>query len=116
MPAGTSLSKLWELASALPGSVVQDHHGRPSFRVGGRIYATVWDESHINLMLDEERILSLVRKAPAAFGEIWWGGRLRCVRIDLRSTRARLVGKLLREAWERRMAKPANPRKARNPL
>ena len=29
------------LALSLPEAVEQDHHGRPSFRVGGRIFATL---------------------------------------------------------------------------
>jgi hypothetical protein len=29
-----------ELALALPEAVEQDHHGRPSFRVAGKIFAT----------------------------------------------------------------------------
>ena len=31
------------LALALPEAVEQDHHGRPSFRVAGKIFATLWD-------------------------------------------------------------------------
>ena len=31
------------LALSLPDAVEQDHHGRPSFRVAGRIFATLWD-------------------------------------------------------------------------
>ena len=31
------------LALALPGAVEADHHGRPSFRVGGKIFATLWN-------------------------------------------------------------------------
>ena len=29
------------LALALPEAVEQDHHGRPAFRVGGKIFATL---------------------------------------------------------------------------
>jgi len=32
--------KARELALALPESVEHDHHGRPSFRVAGKIFAT----------------------------------------------------------------------------
>ena len=46
------------LALALPEAVEQDHHGRPSFRVGGKIFATLWDEEHMNVMLDEGGILT----------------------------------------------------------
>jgi hypothetical protein len=29
------------MALALPGATEQDHHGRPSFRVQGKIFATL---------------------------------------------------------------------------
>ena len=98
MAQGTPLSKLWQLALALPGSAEQDHHGRPSFRVGGRIYPAVWDPTHLNVMLDEDRIVELVREAPARCTEVWCGQRLRCVRVDLRSAGPTFVGELLRTA------------------
>ena len=34
--------KARRLALALPDAVEEDHHGRPSFRVGGKIFATQW--------------------------------------------------------------------------
>ena len=40
-----------QLALALPEAVEQDHHGRPSFRVGGKIFATLWDERTMNVMV-----------------------------------------------------------------
>ena len=30
------------LALGLPETIEQDHHGRPSFRVAGKIFATLW--------------------------------------------------------------------------
>ena len=30
-----------EIALALPDAIEQDHHGRPSFRVRGKIFATL---------------------------------------------------------------------------
>jgi len=41
------------LALALPNTVVQDHDGHPSFRVAGKIFATLWDERTINVMVDD---------------------------------------------------------------
>lgn len=51
--AMVSRERIRQLALALPATVEMDHHGRPSFRVDGRIFATLWDESHLNVMLDE---------------------------------------------------------------
>jgi len=41
-----SRAEVRQLALALPEVVEQDHHGRPSFRVAGRILATLWDHEH----------------------------------------------------------------------
>jgi len=32
-----------QIALSLPGSIEQDHHGRPSFRANNRIFATLWE-------------------------------------------------------------------------
>jgi hypothetical protein len=53
------------LALELPDAVEQDHHGRPSFRVSGRIFATLWDEHHMNVMVDEGGILTAIQDRPA---------------------------------------------------
>jgi hypothetical protein len=49
------------LALALPEALELDHQGRPSFRVGGKIFATVWSEDRMNVMLDEGAILTTIR-------------------------------------------------------
>ncbi len=65
-----------KLALALPEAVEQDHHGRPSFRVNGKIFATLWDEEHMNVMLDEGGIVMAVQAQPDTCEEVWWGKRL----------------------------------------
>ena len=55
-----------KLALALAEAVEQDHHGHPSFRVGGKIFATLWDEEHMNVMLDEGWILMAVQEHSEA--------------------------------------------------
>jgi hypothetical protein len=89
-----------QLALALPEAVEQDHHGRPSFRVGGRIFATLWDERHMNVMLDEPGILTAVQRWPEACAEVHWGRRLAAVRVDLDRAGDELLGDLLADAWE----------------
>ncbi len=73
------------LALALPEAVEQDHHGRPSFRVGGKIFATLWDDEHMNVMLDEGGIVEAVQEHPEACCEVMWGKRLAAVRVHLRT-------------------------------
>ena len=93
------------LALALPEAVEQDHHGRPSFRVAGKIFATQWDDEHMNVMLDEGGIRMAVERDPGTFEEVWWGKRLSAVRVDLRGVDAKTLAGLLEEAWELRAPK-----------
>jgi hypothetical protein len=88
------------LALALPEAIEQDHHGRPSFRVAGRIFATLWDEHHLNVMLDEPGILTAVQEHPETCQEVLWGKRRAAVRVDLRRADQQLVAELLADAWE----------------
>jgi hypothetical protein len=90
------------LALKLPESVERDHHGRPSFRVADRIFATLWDQGHVNVMLDEPGILTAVQDQPDVCAEVWWGKRLAAVRVDLRVASADLLAGLLADAWERK--------------
>ncbi|MFW3170340.1 hypothetical protein [Geodermatophilus sp. CPCC 206100] len=98
------------LALALPGVTEADHHGRPSFRLGTAVLATVPDESALNVMVDES-------EARAAEGGpvrlLWWGRRLSGVRIELAEADAGLVAELLEEAWRRRA--PARLLRSRPP-
>lgn len=47
--AVTELGEARAFALALPGAEEADHWGNPSFRVGGRIFATVPDPGHLNV-------------------------------------------------------------------
>jgi hypothetical protein len=88
------------LALSLPDAAEQDHHGRPSFRVAKRIFATLWDSEHMNLMLDEPGIVTAVQDHPEICEEVWWGKRRAAVRVDLRAAGEALLGELLTDAWE----------------
>ena len=88
------------LALALPGAVEQDHHGRPSFRVGGRIFATLWDAEHLNVMLDEPGIRTVTQAYPETCSEVWWGKKLSAARVALGHATEELVSELLADAHE----------------
>jgi hypothetical protein len=91
-----------KLALALPDAREQDHHGRPSFRVNGKILATLWDREHMNVMLDGGGIRMAVEQHPEACSEVMWGKRLAAVRVHLPSAQPDLLGQMLEEAWELR--------------
>jgi hypothetical protein len=100
-----SRDQVRKLALALPEVIEQDHHGRPSFRVAGRIFATLWDQEHMNVLLDEPGILTAVQARPGVCAEFWWGKRLRAAQVDLGRADEQLIGELLTDAWEQKAPK-----------
>jgi hypothetical protein len=88
------------IALELPGAEERDHHGRPSFRVGGRIFATLWDAEHMNVMVDEPGIRTYVARDGEAYAEVWWGKRLSAVRVTLGRVSQDELRELLADAWE----------------
>ena len=98
-----------QLALAFPEAVEQDHHGRPSFRVAGKIFATLWDEEHMNVMLDEGGIRTAVHGDGETYEEVWWGKRLAAVRVNLARTDPERLAELLSDAWESKAPKGLLP-------
>jgi hypothetical protein len=92
------------LALSLPGAAERDHHGRPSFRVNRKIFATLWDAGHMNVMLDEGGILTAVQADPDRCEEVWWGQRLAAVRVTLELAEPDFLAGLLEQAWELKAA------------
>ena len=90
------------LALSLPEAIEQDHHGRPSFRVRGKIFATLWNDDRMNVMLDEGGVLTAVSDSPEACEEVRWGRRLAAVGVTLSRVDADRLRELLTDAWEER--------------
>jgi hypothetical protein len=97
--AGAIIDDARQLAMALPQVTEQDHHGIPSFRVGGKIFATVPDEDHLRIMLDEHAIRAAAYEKPDVFHEFYWGKRLACLLVDLSGVTRQQLSELLTEAW-----------------
>jgi hypothetical protein len=94
------------LALALPEAAERDHHGRPSFRVAGKIFATIWDEQTMNVMLDEPGIRTAVSQYPEWCAERYWGKRLAAVAVDLPTAPKGELAELLADAWEGKAGRP----------
>lgn len=88
-------------ALALPGTTEQDHHGRPSFRAGGRIFATIWsgeDRAMVKLPLEEQA--ALLAAGPATFEPATgaWGARGSTL-VRLSAADADELAELVALAW-----------------
>jgi hypothetical protein len=101
-----NLERFRIIAQSFAGVVELDHFGRSSFRVNEKIFATVWDENHVNIMLAPVRIVEMVHDNPKVCKEFYWGRQLRCLSVDLRLASGKLLSDLLGEAWDRKRKKP----------
>src|SRR3954469_1919026 len=91
------------VALALPGATEAPHHERTSFRVGGKIFATMpRDGASLNVLLGEEDARAAAEESPAWVELLWWGRRLSGVRIDLARADGDTLRQLLEDAWRRR--------------
>jgi hypothetical protein len=99
----TDATAVRRIALALPGAIEADHHGFPSFRIRGRIFATLPDEQHLHVMLDPESIREAVAVDPHACQEKWWGAKLAALRISLPDVDETVVGGLVEEAFRRKV-------------
>ena len=91
------------LALSLPEATEAPHHDRTSFRVGGKIFATMPpDGGSVNVLLGEEDARAAAEESPGWVELLWWGRRLSGVRVDLARADADVLGELLEDAYRRR--------------
>lgn len=108
----TSHDDARRIALGLPGAHEQPHFDKTSFRVYGRIFATVPDEHHLNVMIDPLDVDGVMRMHGEACEELWWGKKLSGVRVILQNAAPELVSELLAAAWERKaLSRPASRRR-----
>jgi hypothetical protein len=91
-----------DIALALPGTTEADHWGNPSFRVRGKIFATVPDPNRLNVMIDPFDVDAVVRENPEVCSSLWWGKEVRGVQVTLAKAQRKLVAVLLESAWRRK--------------
>ena len=101
----TYVGALRGLALSLPEATEEDHHGMLSFRVTGKIFATVPDDEHVRIMLAEPEILAAVAENPEVCAPFYWGKRLSCVVVSTRAAPRKLIVELLTDAWLRKAPK-----------
>src|SRR5712692_11342406 len=90
-------------ALSLPGATEEPHFDMSSFRVRGKIFATVPpDEGHLHVFVGEPEVHACVAESPEAFEPLRWGPRTRGLRINLAAASADRVQELIEESWRRR--------------
>ena len=97
---GVSLATVRRLALALPESAEAPHHDMTSFRVAGKIFATVPPEGgRLHVFVGDEEVTASCAEFPEAVEPLLWGGRQRGCRVLLPQATTALVRELLTESW-----------------
>ncbi len=92
------------LALALPGAVELPHHHLTSFRVNGKIFATMTpDGAELRVFIQgEDARDAWLQREPEALSPLFWGGKRVGLGVALAKARASWVKALLTEAWQPR--------------
>jgi hypothetical protein len=100
------LAEVRRFALSLPEATEEPHFDLASFRVKGRIFATVPpEEKHLHVFVDGPVLDMLPTAQPKAYEKLFWGKRLAGLRVTLAAAKSADVEELLRSAWRRRAPK-----------
>lgn len=90
-----------KLALDLPEVVEASHMNHPDFRVGGKIFATLWPDDHWGMVkLTPEQQTMFARSEPKIFEPIKGGwGRRGATKVLLHAAKKSSVKKALIAAW-----------------
>ena len=93
-------------ALSLPEVTEEPHFDYASFRVKGKIFATVPpEEKFLHVFVDGEELELMPTVRPNAYEKLFWGKRVAYLRVTLAAAKADEVKALLRSAWRRRAPK-----------
>ncbi len=99
----STLEQARRFALSLPGATEEPHFDMSSFRVRGKIFATVPPSGeYLHVFADEGEVHAAVAEDPAAFEPLLWGQRLRGLRVRVAAVPAQRVAELLEESWRRK--------------
>lgn len=90
----------------LPGVTEEPHFHFSSFRVKGKIFATVPPEGkHLHVFVDADQRDQMLATEPPTYEKLRWGKKVVGLRIILSKARSGDVKELLKSAWQRRAPK-----------
>lgn len=105
-----NIDEVRNAAMSLPEVTEEPHHHFSSFRIRGKIFATVPpDEEHLHVFVDEQRRELAIAMFPDDYEKLWWGKNVVGVRVSLKSADTADVADLLKLAWERKAPKSLLP-------
>lgn len=96
------LNELRYLALSFPDTSEEEHHDKPAFRVGGKVFATLPDDEHVHVLLDAEAAQVAAAVTPHACEQLLAGERVAGVRIRLAAAELDMLAAVLTAAWRRK--------------
>jgi hypothetical protein len=93
-------------ALSLPDATESPHFEYASFRVRGKIFATVPpDGTLLHVFVDEETRETALALEPGFLEKLFWGARASGLRVKLADAKPRVVESLLMQAWRSKAPK-----------
>ena len=106
MKAIVKLQRARSYALSLPETSEEPHFEYSSFRVRGKIFATVPPNGEqLHIFVDEEERDPLIEAEPEVFEALHWGAKVVGVKVTLAHANARTVNHLLLQSWKRKAPK-----------
>ena len=93
---------------SLPETTEEPHFEKSSFRVKGKIFATVpVGGKHLNVLVSADEATALLAENPSAYEEILWGKRVVSdwIQVNLAAADRVQVCELLEDVWRLRAPK-----------
>ncbi|MBD9435656.1 MmcQ/YjbR family DNA-binding protein [Pseudoxanthomonas sp. PXM03] len=103
-------------ALSLDAVTEEPHHTYSSFRVRGRIFATIPPkETHLHVFVGDEDREQALAMYPGFVEKLFWGSKVLGLRVDLARATPAIVKALVVKAYETRVRKDAGPPRKRAP-
>jgi len=94
------IDQVRRFALSLPEATEAPHFESASFRIRGRIFATVPPgDALLHVFVDEEARETALALEPDCLEKLFWGGRAWGLRVDLAKAKPRVVESLLTQSW-----------------
>lgn len=100
------IAQVRQFALSLPEVTEEPHFHFSSFRIRGKIFATVPPgDEFLHVFLDDEERLEALAQHPSFLEELPWGKRIIGVRVTLAKAKVKAIHGLLAQAWSRKAPK-----------
>jgi hypothetical protein len=101
-----NIADVRRIAMSLPEVTEQPHFEYTSFRVRGKIFATAPPNGeHVHVFIADGERDPAIAMEPQFLEKLFWGGKVRGLRVVLRKAKPRVVAELLRRAWTHKAPK-----------